>query len=179
MFGFGRKKSGETVVERLHGAVVAASRQPDLYGEGALPDTIEGRFESLVLHLVLTLRRLRGLPPPADDVAQDLVDMAFTYLEVALRETGIGDFGVPKRMKKLAQAFYDRTPHYDAALDARDGDALAAELGRRLAVPADRLASTAAYMLAGEAALARLDLDGLLSGLDLPRPAAVATEGVR
>ena len=66
------------------------------------------------------LRRLNRLPAPAADVAQDLVNSVFTQLDASLRELGVGDMGVPKRMKKLGAAFYGRAAGYDAALDAGD-----------------------------------------------------------
>ena len=57
------------------------------------------------LHVILVLRALRDLPPPADDVAKDLTDAFFQDIDASLREMGIGDIGVPKRMKKLAARF--------------------------------------------------------------------------
>lgn len=165
MFGLGRRAAGARLIEALHAALVEASREPDLYGESALPDTVEGRFESLTLHTLLVLRRLGQLPPPADDVAQDLVDAVFAHLEIALREMGVGDFGVPKRMKKLAGAFYDRTHRYAAALDARSADALAHELGDRLPLVPGAGAGLADFLLSAERSLASRDLDGLVDGL--------------
>lgn len=164
MFGFGRRAAEARLVEGLHTAIVDASRDPALYGEGGLPDTVEGRFESLTLHALLVLRRLRRLPAPADDVAQDLVDAVFAHLEIALREMGVGDFGVPKRMKKLGQAFYDRTDRYSAALDAGSGEDLCREIGERLAVEPASLHRLADFALAAERGLAACDLDRLLAG---------------
>lgn len=174
MFGLGRRAAGARLIEALHASVVEASRDPALYGEAALPDTVEGRFESLTLHTLLVLRRLRRLPPPAADVAQDLVDAVFAHLEIALREMGVGDFGVPKRMKKLAGAFYDRTHRYDAALDAGSAEALARELGERLPLEPGAGAALAAFLLAAERSLAVRDLDGLVTGGPLPRLARAA-----
>lgn len=159
--GFGRRKGREIPVERLYGAVVAASRHPALYEIHGLPDTLDGRFESLVLHGLVVLRRLRALPAPAQDVAQDLVDAVFAHLEIAMRESGIGDFGVPKRMKKLGTGFYDRLTAYEAALDAGP-DALAAALGDRLGLP-DGLGSFAREIVAAEARLATCDLAAILA----------------
>ncbi len=162
MFGFKRSKSGRDLVLALHAQVVEASRQPELYGESGLPDTMEGRFEALVLHVLVVLRRLRQLPPPADDVAQEFVDAVFAHLEIALREMGIGDFGVPKRMKKLAGAFFDRTSKYDGLIAARDVAGLAAELAGRLACDPAPLRRFAAMVIASEEKLAGVDLDGIV-----------------
>ncbi|WP_245512900.1 ubiquinol-cytochrome C chaperone family protein [Enterovirga rhinocerotis] len=158
------------MVDRFHAAVVDASRDPRLFGDGGFPDTIEGRFESLVLHVMLVLRRLRNLPAPAGDMAQDLVDTVFAHLEIALRESGVGDMGVPKRMKKLGRAFYDRTAKYEAALEARDPASLAAELAKRLGGEAATYAGLAEYCLASETTLASRDLDGLLKSVDFSVP---------
>lgn len=169
MFGFGRRRTGRDIVEKLHAEVVAASRDPALYAVAGLPDTVEGRFESLVLHLVLVFRRLRRLPPPATDVAQDLVDMAFGYLEVAVRESGVGDLGVGKRMKKIATVFYERSAAYDSALDARDALAVAAEIARHLDVPPPDLLAVARYALAADDGLAGQDLAALFEAVRFPR----------
>lgn len=166
MFGFLRKRSGRDLVAALHGRIVDASRRADLYGPGGLPDTTEGRFESLVLHVLLVLRQLRRLPPPADDVSQDLIDSLFAHLEIALREMGIGDFGVPKRMKKLAEAFYDRTSKYDPLFESGNAGGLAAEIGSRLAVDGASVRPAAESLIASERRIRGLDLDTILRGPD-------------
>ncbi len=178
---FRRGNARRSVIEALHLRVNAASREAALYEVLAVPDTVEGRFESLVLHTVLMLRALDRLPAPAPDVAQDLVDAVFLQLDAALRELGVGDISVPKRMKKLGAAFYGRAGQYGPALDARDGPALRAALarnvfGRETVGPdAPEAAGLAAYVQAADDALARADLDGLLgAGPAFPDPAASA-----
>lgn len=162
MFRSKHKRSGRELIDALHMRIVEASRRPESYGPGLWPDTTEGRFESLTVHALLVLRRLRDLPPPADDVAQDLIDAVFAHLEIALREMGIGDFGVPKRMKKLAQAFYDRTARYDLLLDRADEEGLAAELGTRLETEPATLMPLARLILHRQASLSGADLDAIL-----------------
>ena len=175
-----RRGGGRTeVIRALHGRVIAAARDPALYTRLGVPDTVEGRFEALCLHTILVLRRLRALPSPAPEVAQELVDSVFRQLDASLRELGIGDFGVPKRMKKLAQAFYGRAAAYDPGLDAGDAAALAAPLARNVMAVEDDAAARglAAYALAVERVLAGADLDALLAdGPPLPDPAAFAGE---
>lgn len=168
MFGFRQRRARrDGLIHRLHDAVVEASRTPALYGPDGLPDTVDGRFEALVLHALLVLRRLRALPAPAADVAQDLVDALFAHLEIALRESGIGDFGVPKRMKKIGQGFYDRIDKYEPAL-AAGAPALAAAIAGRVPVPPEAAARIAAYCLETEALLAEADLDRILAGPPFP-----------
>ena len=169
------------VIRALHGRVIAAARVPALYTELGVPDTIEGRFEALCLHALLVLRRLRQLPAPAPDVAQELVDSVFRQLDASLRELGIGDFGVPKRMKKLAQSFYGRAAAYDPGLDSGDAAALAGPLARNVMATEDPAAAAglAAYVVAAERALAECDLDALLADrLRLPDPAGFARASV-
>jgi cytochrome b pre-mRNA-processing protein 3 len=166
MFGFLRAKGRDETIERLHAAVVEGSRRPGLFGDDGFPDTVEGRFESLALHALLTLRRLRSLSPPADEIAQELVDRVFAHLEIAMRESGIGDMGVPKRMKKLGRAFYDRTYRYEGALETRDVPALAAEIVRRIGCSDRAGERLATDLLETEDRLAHQDLSGLLAQPD-------------
>lgn len=162
MLSLFRRSRDRDPVDHLHDAIVERSRDPALYGDHALPDTVEGRFESLALHVLVVLRRLRELPPPAGDVAQDLVDRVFAHLEVALRELGVGDFGVPKRMKKIAGAFYDRTRLYDPPVAGRDADGLAREIAGHLGIGPERIAVLARHVFASEDALRGLDLAAFL-----------------
>ncbi|HMO30822.1 ubiquinol-cytochrome C chaperone family protein [Enterovirga sp.] len=176
MFGFMRRNPREALILHLHERIVAAARHPGLYGAGGFADTVEGRFEALALHVLLVLRRLRALPAPADDVAQDLVDSVFAHLEAGMRETGVGDMGVPKKMRKLGGAFYDRTAKYEAPFEARDAAALGEELGRRLGRPGGEMRALAAHILAAEDSLARQNLAGILEGPDFPAPAGIFAE---
>jgi cytochrome b pre-mRNA-processing protein 3 len=125
-----KKSRVEPSVERVYAAIVAASRAPALYAVMGVPDTVMGRFEALALHVSLALRRLKQLPPPADALAQELVDRFFGGLDSAMREIGIGDVSVPKKVQKLGQAFYGRLQAYDEALA---GDAAADALEQALA----------------------------------------------
>lgn len=109
------------------------------------------------------LRRLRALPAPAADVAQDLVDATFLELDRALREMGVGDVAVPKRIKALAEAFYGRAESYDRALDSAGDEALAATLGRNVLGGDIEPGPLAAYVRNAERHLARNDLGGIFS----------------
>lgn len=179
MFGFLRRNRREALIDRLHEAIVASSRHPALYGPAGFPDSVEGRFEALTVHMLLVLRRLRGLPDPAAEVAQELVDSIFAHLEVSMRETGVGDMAVPKRMKKLGGAFYDRSAKYEAAFADADVASLSSELSRRLGRAEQELDPLARYVLAAERELAAQDLAALLAGPRFPSPDMVETEGHR
>ena len=112
------RKAEKRVARRLYDAAVARARQPDLYAQMGAPDTPEGRFEILTLHVILLIDRLRGDNPAASHLRQALFDVYLSDLDAALREMGVGDLAVGKRMKKLGQAFYGRARAYDDAFEA-------------------------------------------------------------
>jgi cytochrome b pre-mRNA-processing protein 3 len=127
-----RPRGNRGLIEALHGRLIAAARHPALFIQPySVPDTLDGRFDLLLLHATLMLRRLESLPDPAPEIAQDLVDAIFAHLDAGLREMGVGDLTVPKRMKKLAEAFAGRGAAYRAALTQND-DAFALALARNI-----------------------------------------------
>jgi cytochrome b pre-mRNA-processing protein 3 len=164
------------LIDGLHARVVEGSRRAALYRLGGVPDTVEGRFESLALHAVLLVRRLQALPAPADAVAQDFVDALFRHLDIALRELGVGDLSVGKRIKKLAKSFYGRVEAYGGALDAGDLAALTEALSRNVTLGAPGADWLARRVVADEAALALLDLEAILKDGPL-FPAIADAEG--
>src|SRR3979490_1450818 len=104
-------------IEAIYGMIVAQAREPLFYRAMGVPDTVNGRFDMVLLHLWMVLRRLRGGeggagPPPA------LFDHFGGDMDANLRELGVGDLTVPKRMQKFGEAFYGRAAAYDLALDA-------------------------------------------------------------
>jgi cytochrome b pre-mRNA-processing protein 3 len=127
-----RRRANRPLIDRIHGAIVVAARQPHLYGTCGVADSFEGRFEMVALHAALVLRRLRDLEQPGPQIAQDVVDRVFDHFDVALREIGISDVAVPKRMKKLAESFFGRAAAYDAALRDESDAPLAAALARNV-----------------------------------------------
>jgi cytochrome b pre-mRNA-processing protein 3 len=113
-----RRGGAREVVSRLYLETVDAARQPAFFGPAfGVADTVEGRFELLTLHACLLLRRLSALPAPAPDLGQDLANRIFQGFDMALRELGVGDLTVPKRMKAYASDFGGRSKAYGAALD--------------------------------------------------------------
>ena len=164
-FGNRRLAANRDVIDRLNTAVVLAVRQPAFYMVGGVPDTFNGRFELLVLHGALVVRRLSGLDDPAPRMAQDLVDAIFQNLDPALRELGVGDMAVPKRMKKLAEAFLGRSVAYDRALGAGDTAQLAAALSRNVHGGARPATDLAGYVEAAAAGLAATSTESLLRGI--------------
>ncbi|RUW61799.1 ubiquinol-cytochrome C chaperone family protein [Mesorhizobium sp. M7A.F.Ca.US.008.03.1.1] len=130
---FGRERyANRAITEALYAQIVAAARQTVFYSHWNVPDTPLGRFEMLSLHMFLFQHRLRGESGAAQEVAQVLIDEFFLDVDHSLRELGIGDVGVPKRMKKLAKMFYGRTAAYDDALERNDREGLTAALARNV-----------------------------------------------
>ena len=128
---FGRNRlASQAVVMATYETIVAAARQPRYFAEWTVPDTALGRFESLSLHMILFLRRTKDATPELQGLGQEVVEEFFKDVDHSLRELGIGDAGVPKRMKKLARMFYGRAETYDSAI-AADGSEFLAEALRR------------------------------------------------
>ncbi|OYX12984.1 MAG: hypothetical protein B7Z15_08885 [Rhizobiales bacterium 32-66-8] len=131
MLSLFRRKSPSDTIERLYGAIVAQARQPAFYMDFAVPDTVEGRFELLLLHTFLVCHRLKGASGDGQAMSQQVFDTFLDDMDRTLREMGVGDLAVPKRMKKIGQAFYGRTASYDNALVDGPG-ALEASLARNV-----------------------------------------------
>ncbi len=129
---FKRKKANRVVVERQYAGITEAARSPVFYETMGVPDTVMGRFEMISIHLILYLRRTGSAGEATRGLAQDLLDAFFEDVDHSIRELGIGDMGVPKRMKKLAKMFYGRVNSYTQALDTRDGQGLVDALKRNL-----------------------------------------------
>ena len=165
---FGRARSSHrATVDAIYGQIVAAARQTALYGEWDVPDTPLGRYEMVSLHVFLFLHRLQPEGQAAREVAQEVTDEFFRDIEHSLRELGIGDMGVPKRMKKLARMFYGRAGSYGAAIDAGDAGELAAALKRNIMPAAPEWPAAGAladYVLAANRKLAETPTDNILAG---------------
>jgi cytochrome b pre-mRNA-processing protein 3 len=175
IFSLFRKDPRRTTIAALYKRIATASRTPGLYAALGIPDTLEGRFEALALHMVLSLRALRGLPHPADEVAKDLTDAFFRDMDASLREMGVGDTVVPKRMKKVAASFYGRAHAYDGPLNGADEAGLALALGRNAYGTDAPATPLARYALAADRSLKTLDLETLMNtGPVFPEPETFA-----
>ena len=151
----------------LYARVVEQSRTPAFYREMGAPDTVEGRFELYSLHVMLLLDRFKREGAEAAETAQALFDTYLSALDHALREMGVGDLSVGKKMRKLGEAFFGRVKSYQEAFEALPATAgLEALLARTVyAEAADaRPAGMAAYVAAQRAALAAQPLEALRAG---------------
>jgi len=115
-----RRSRAENDAETLLVQVMAAARRPTLYGPGGIPDSLDGRFEAMALFASFALIRLRT-EPEAGDLAQVFTDKLFRHLDAGLREAGVGDLSVPKRMRALAASFYGRLAAYSEAIERGEG----------------------------------------------------------
>jgi cytochrome b pre-mRNA-processing protein 3 len=115
-----RRSPNARSIAGLYGAIVAQARLPAFYVAFGVPDTIDGRFDLLVLHLVLVLRRLSRAGDRGRAFGQQLFDAFCRDLDGNLREMGVGDLTVPKRMHGFGEAFYGRQVAYLAALEAQN-----------------------------------------------------------
>jgi cytochrome b pre-mRNA-processing protein 3 len=122
--------------EALYVAIVAAARQEKFYAEWKVPDTLDGRFDVLVLHMFLVLDRLRSFGTESELLRQALTDKFFAEMDAALREVGVGDLAVGKKVRKMAEAFFGRVTAYAAAIQTGN-DALAEAMARNIYAGAD------------------------------------------
>lgn len=140
-------------VRRLYDDLVARARAPVFFREFGVPDTVDGRFDMIVLHAWLALARLGAAGEEA--AAQALTNTLFTGFDEALREQGAGDMGLSRRIKAMGDAFFGRLHAYDGA---QDRPQLAAALARNLyrGAPVDaRALALADYAASARAALER------------------------
>ncbi|ATU92070.1 ubiquinol-cytochrome C chaperone family protein [Phyllobacterium zundukense] len=178
---FSRKaKANEAITIALYDAIVAAARQPYFYSDLDVPDSPLGRYEMLSLHVFLFMRRIKGRTPALKSIGQEVTDEFFRDVDHSLRELGIGDSGVPKRMKKLARMFYGRIESYDKALASNDYSALVAALARNVRPDSENWPGASAlgnYVLQASRHLEDQSDDMIASGkVTFPEAGAAALE---
>lgn len=180
---FGRKTPEDERADMLYRAIVAQARHADLYRHMGVPDTVDGRLEMIFLHCVLVFHRARREGEAGNALAQKVFDIFVTDMDRSLREMGVGDFGVPKRMKAIGKSFYGRAGAYGEPVATADAAALAVALRRNLFPEgADDVASPdrlARYALAAAKALDAQAFGALAAGkVTFPVPGAEAVERV-
>lgn len=149
--------------DALYALAVRQARTPAFYTALGVADRIDARFELYTLHVLLLVMRLRDLGEEGGDLGQALFDTYVSALDNALRELGVGDVAVGKKMRKLGGALYGRMQAYEAALRAGDEDSLSAALTRNVLESEDAAAGRdlARYALDSRARLAGQDLKAL------------------
>jgi cytochrome b pre-mRNA-processing protein 3 len=163
---FTRRPAAEPA-EALYLEVVRQARQPAFYSALGVPDTLDGRFDAIVLHVALVLLRLRSDGPAGTALGQALFDMLFADMDRSLREMGVGDLGVGKRVKQMGKAMYGRLAAYDAGLaggDAELGAAIARNLFGTVTADPRHVAAITRYVRNAIAALSVQPLADLAAG---------------
>jgi cytochrome b pre-mRNA-processing protein 3 len=155
--------------QEIYHVVVNQARMPAFYRDLGVPDTPEGRFELVGLHVALLVRRLRAEGAPGRALGQDLFELMFADCDESLRHIGIGDLSVGKQIKRLAGNFYARLKALDEAFAATPGGPLRAMLRTNVyhggAAPSERqLAALVRYLIAADATLQGQPGASLLDG---------------
>lgn len=171
LFGLGRRGRQERVGFSLYTAGVAAARDPFLFTEIGVPDTLDGRFDLIGVYAFLVIQRLKREPEPGPALAQAVFDAMFSDMDVNLREMGVSDMSVGKRVRAMWEAFHGRAQAYSLAMQANDTAALEAALARNIwrgaPPPAQHAAGGGALrclVLAQDAHLAKQPMDRLSVG---------------
>ncbi|MET1414982.1 ubiquinol-cytochrome C chaperone family protein [Roseibium sp. HPY-6] len=175
VFNLFRRRSRDAE-RKVYCEIVAQARQPVFYTDFLVPDTIDGRFDLIVLHAVLYFRRMRGEGAKVSEFTQGVFDLFFQDMDASLREMGVSDTRVPKKVKVMGEAFYGRADVYIRAIDDNDAEELAEALGRNLFPDAQELVAQkrlALYMMSAAEKLSQQSTENLIGG-DLTWPEAEA-----
>lgn len=174
---FFKKDRTRDRARELYRDIILQARKPAFY-EAGVPDTVDGRFDMICLHMFLVMRRLKPEERRTSEFSQALFDVMFKNMDDSLREMGVGDLIVGKRVRKLAEDFYGRINAYDRALNSDDEGDLAEALSRNiLGLPGDQVEARgvtqplAEYVRGAAATLGAQKVDRLMLGfVSFPEP---------
>ena len=172
MFGrfFSKSRSGSSkrdVPYEIYGSLVARARNPALYRDLGVPDTINGRFDMMVMHVFLLSHRLKDAGDECRELSQGLFDAFLLDMDRGMREEGVGDTSVPKKLKKMTQVYYGRLRAYEKPLEERNKSAIAEIINRNIFTDEhnDECANAlAGYMLNLRAHIEALSVEEILNG---------------
>ena len=168
IFPFRRRPLAPEPHAQIYLTLVEQARHPAFFGSLGVPDTVDGRFDMIIVHAFLLLERLRGNGEDAEALGQRMFDHMVSDLDVNLREMGVGDLGVGKKVKKMGEAFYGRSEAYRRGLRDADDAALVEALWRNIYRDGEprpaHLAALAGYMRREAAALRSRPVEALLKG---------------
>lgn len=182
IFHLFRRPPGDDSIASLYGTIVAQARAPAFYQTFGVPDTVSGRLEMILLHVVLLLRRFDAEPEPVRalvrPLGQAIFDLFCQDMDANLREMGVGDLAVPRTMRRIGEAFYGRQAAYVAALSADDPQVLVDALARNVFAGGAGADGLASYVREADRCLGTHDTAQLRRGiLGFPDPAAAGAEG--
>ncbi len=163
-----KKDRRKEIARQLYDSLVRAARSPQFYGDDGVEDSVDGRFDMIVLHAVLLMRRLREGGESGRDLSQAVFDVMFDDMDAALREMTTGDLSVGKKIKIMGEAFYGRAKAYETPLNEGDQAALAEAIERNLFEESPLSASVcerlAVYALESARLLEAQPIESLLAG---------------
>jgi cytochrome b pre-mRNA-processing protein 3 len=123
-----RTSTTKLLAEALYRRLLEQARRPEFYARLGVPDSVDGRFEMIVLHMALVIRRLGG----DSETSQALFDLMFADMDLNLREMGVSDIGLARHVKRMAKGFFGRAKAYEEGLASEDDAGLNAALRRNL-----------------------------------------------
>lgn len=165
---FRSKKRRGDVAAQLYVVSVEQARSPAFFTEMGVPDSVDGRFDMIILHIMLLIRRMRTQGEEAAAVSQELLNLMFADMDRNLREMGVGDLSVGKQVKKMAKAFYGRSDTWEKGLDesiSALASALTETVYRSVEGGAAEVDALAAYTVAADAALQAQGIEDVLTGV--------------
>ncbi|WP_240796879.1 ubiquinol-cytochrome C chaperone family protein [Terasakiella sp. SH-1] len=166
---FKTKPAFSEEVQALYTAMVQQARQPAFYADYEVADTVEGRFDMILMHAFILMRKLKTGGEPTEEFSQSLWDLMFADMDLNLRELGVGDMGLARRVPKMAEAFYGRVIAYEEGLEADDNNeklksALDRNLYRKTPVSDESLDVLAKYLRDQIAHVDQIAIEQLLKG---------------
>ncbi len=166
------RRSERASAEAIYATVLSAAREPHFYLKCGVPDTLQGRFEMVTLSLFPVLHRLMHDPGDDPELARRVTESLVDHMDDALREAGVSDTRVPKRMKTLYGSFAGRIAAYGKALGEGE-EALGAAIGRNVFPEGGEerhILALARFVRGAVSAMRVADLDAVRRG-ELPFPA--------
>ncbi len=165
--GLFRPTARQMVANGLYNTIVAQARHPSFYRDADVADTLDGRFDMIILHAFVVMHRLRDAGENGQVVSQALFDEMFADMDRSLREMGVGDMGIGRRVRAMGKAFLGRVEAYQTALD-EGGDQLNVAIMRNLyrddGLPHEGAARMGDYVRAKIDLLAMQPLPALMEG---------------
>ncbi|WP_404426784.1 ubiquinol-cytochrome C chaperone family protein [Thalassospira australica] len=183
MFGWLKKKDHkQSAAFALYAKMVGQAREPAFYARLGVADTMEGRFDLILVHAFILFRRLKK-DNDSRDLAQKIFDVMFSDLDQNMREMGIGDVGILKRIRKMSESYHGRIVAYEEGVQSGAIE-LAAALNRNLYADTEvsdaQLMAMVGYINDALASLDRQQTHELHSGVvdfpEVPEIAVVKTE---
>ncbi|MGV8855705.1 MAG: ubiquinol-cytochrome C chaperone family protein [Devosia sp.] len=161
-----RNNAATEPVYAVYSAIVAQSRQTRFYADWQVPDTVTGRFDMISLHMALLFRRLRSETGGKKNFSQAVFDLFFQDMDRSLREMGVGDLGVPKRIQKMGNVFFGLLAALSEAMDRNDFAGVEQVLSRNVFADGQgtQVTAMAEYLLRQDALVATQSVDAITGG---------------